>query len=239
MVHAYNGLEGEGLSIHWHGLEMRGSNVMDGAVGFTQCPISPGHEFTYDFTVGDEEHGTFWWHSHFQAQRGDGLYGGLVVHQPRRSVLPSEEEALLLVSDWFHHSQSDVLAEFNSPASQGAEPTPDSILVNGYGQYNCSMADVYKPVICTQRVMGERLPLLKEKSKIKLRIVNAGTITGITAMIEGASLQALEVDSGSQIDTQPRASIGILYPGQRVDLLLDWKSSTSTPPWFNIYLDPE
>lgn len=212
---------------------------MDGTVGFTQCPIRPGHEFIYNFTIGDDEHGTFWWHSHFEAQRGDGLYGGLIVHRPRPSVPPPEEEALLLVSDWFHRSQNDIVAEFHSPASQGAEPTPDSMLVNGYGHYNCSIADAYKPVVCTERLMGERLPLLKERCTTRLRVVNAGTISGITVKIEGATLRALEVDSGCQIDTQPRNSVGILYPGQRVDLLVDWKSSTSALPLFNIYLDPE
>jgi FtsP/CotA-like multicopper oxidase with cupredoxin domain len=192
---------------------------MDGTVGFTQCPIWPGHEFIYNFTMGDDEHGTFWWHSHFEAQRGDGLYSGLIVHRPQPSALPSEEEALLLVSDWFHRSQNDILAEFHSLASQGAEPTPDSMLVNGYGEYNCSMADIYKPVVCAQRLIGARLPLLKEKSKTKLRLVNASTIAGITVRAEGATLQALAVDGGCQIDTQPRNSVGILYPGQRVDFV--------------------
>jgi FtsP/CotA-like multicopper oxidase with cupredoxin domain len=239
VVHAHNGLVGEGFSIHWHGLEMRGSNATDGTVGFTQCPIWPGHEFIYNFTMGDDEHGTFWWHSHFEAQRGDGLYGGLMVHRPQPSALPSEEEALLLVSDWIHRSQNDILAEFHSLASQGAEPTPDSMLVNGYGEYNCSMADIYKPVVCAQRLIGARLPLLKEKSKTKLRLVNASTIAGITVRAEGATLQALAVDGGCQIDTQPRNSVGILYPGQRVDLLLDWKSSTPAMALFNVYLHSE
>ncbi|KAI1041060.1 hypothetical protein LB505_005856 [Fusarium chuoi] len=55
---------------------------MDGAVGFTQCPVTPGTSFTYNFTIGADEYGTFWWHSHSDVQRADGLWGGLVVHSP-------------------------------------------------------------------------------------------------------------------------------------------------------------
>ena len=46
-------------AFHWHGLFQNGSNWMDGTVGVTQCPIAPGHNFTYDFTVTGQ-HGTYW-----------------------------------------------------------------------------------------------------------------------------------------------------------------------------------
>jgi Multicopper oxidase len=47
-------------AFHWHGLYQNGSNWMDGTVGVTQCPIAPGGNFTYDFTVSGQ-HGTYWW----------------------------------------------------------------------------------------------------------------------------------------------------------------------------------
>lgn len=33
---------------------------MDGAVGITQCAVSPGGAFTYRFHIGEDETGTFW-----------------------------------------------------------------------------------------------------------------------------------------------------------------------------------
>jgi FtsP/CotA-like multicopper oxidase with cupredoxin domain len=77
-----NDLSSEGVSIHWHGLDMRGFNAMDGAVGLIKCPIPANRTFTYEFRIGDDEVGTFWLHAHSQVQRGDGIYGGLVVHKP-------------------------------------------------------------------------------------------------------------------------------------------------------------
>lgn len=46
-------------SFHWHGIYQNGTNWMDGAVGVTQCPIAPGGNFTYDFTIKGQ-HGTYW-----------------------------------------------------------------------------------------------------------------------------------------------------------------------------------
>jgi FtsP/CotA-like multicopper oxidase with cupredoxin domain len=121
MVH--NALEREGISLHWHGLHMRGSNNMDGAVGFTQSPIPAGASFVYHFWIGLEQHGTFWYHAHSHVQRGDGLYGGLVVHQEAlaRNKIPYEQDMLLLVGDWFHRSAEEMLAWYTSTRGFGNE----------------------------------------------------------------------------------------------------------------------
>ncbi|KAL4261860.1 multicopper oxidase family protein [Pleurotus pulmonarius] len=53
-------------TIHWHGLFQKGTNWADGVAMVTQCPITPGHSFLYDFGV-PEQAGTFWYHSHHTA----------------------------------------------------------------------------------------------------------------------------------------------------------------------------
>jgi FtsP/CotA-like multicopper oxidase with cupredoxin domain len=118
----------EGLSIHWHGLNMKGSNEMDGAVGFTQCPIPKGKDFTYEFQIDSAQSGTFWYHAHSQVQRADGLYGGLIVHRPVSPGLEPESkqysygaEVLLLVGDWYHRSAEEVLAWYLNSRSLGNE----------------------------------------------------------------------------------------------------------------------
>lgn len=130
IIHVENALEsaGDGVSIHWHGLYMKGYNNMDGAVGFTQCAIPPGRNFTYDFTIGDDQHGTYWYHAHSQVQRGDGLYGGLVIHRPDDDDDVSEaqryayqREVLLMVGDWYHRSAAEMLAWYTSVGAFGNE----------------------------------------------------------------------------------------------------------------------
>ena len=51
VVNVLNQLGNESTSLHFHGLFMNGTSVMDGVVGVTQCGIPPGSMFTYNFTV--------------------------------------------------------------------------------------------------------------------------------------------------------------------------------------------
>ena len=209
---------------------------MDGAIGYTQCPIPPGRHFIYNFTISDEEHGTFWWHSHFGAQRADGLYGGFVVRQPRRQPLTLEKEALLMVGDWFHDNQTDELTHFHSRYSQGIERAPDSVVINGYGNYNCSKVNPFAANECKQHMAETQLPLLRQHLDTRLRIVNAGSIAGLTTAVENSSLRLLGVDGGCRVNAEPKKSIGIIYPGQRIDVLFAWNMSAASDR-LNIYLD--
>ncbi|KAJ3500534.1 hypothetical protein NLJ89_g9750 [Agrocybe chaxingu] len=75
----------------------------DGPVGVTQCPISPGNSFLYEFSSGDQA-GTFWYHSHDSTQYCDGLRGVMVVYDPEDPYLSSydvdDESTIITLSDW-------------------------------------------------------------------------------------------------------------------------------------------
>ena len=51
VVNIHNKLENETTSLHFHGIYQRGTDEMDGVAQVTQCPVPPGHSFTYRFTV--------------------------------------------------------------------------------------------------------------------------------------------------------------------------------------------
>ena len=51
VVNVNNKLGNATTSLHFHGLYMNGSTHMDGPIGVTQCAISPGASFKYDFNV--------------------------------------------------------------------------------------------------------------------------------------------------------------------------------------------
>ncbi|OAQ97315.1 hypothetical protein LLEC1_00080 [Akanthomyces lecanii] len=242
IIHVYNRLPDEGLSLHWHGLRMRGNNSMDGAVGITQCPIPSGKDFVYDFNIGHDEHGTFWWHSHHKVQRGDGLFGGLVIHPPRQEYSSHDDydDVLLMVGDWFHQPQANVLDWYAGWTSLGDEPVPDSLQINGHGRFDCSMETAAFPLNCTDKSVEDMTPILGRKAaRTKLRLVNVGTISGITLMVDGATLQPIEVDGGCFVKSSSADAIGVLYPGERTDLMLAWKDDYSSQSWLNIYLDDE
>jgi FtsP/CotA-like multicopper oxidase with cupredoxin domain len=77
-VRVHNDDVGEGISVHWHGVDV--PNAEDGVAGVTQDAIRAGEDHTYRFVVDDP--GTYWYHSHqvSHTQVLRGLFGALVVH---------------------------------------------------------------------------------------------------------------------------------------------------------------
>ena len=212
---------------------------MDGALGFTQCPIPSGQNLTYDFKIGDDEHGTFWWHSHAEVQRGDGLYGGLVVHKPGDAE--NYDEALLLAGDWFHRKQTDILQWYHDWKSLGNEPVPDSLVLNGQGRFDCTRALPSRPIECIEQRSADILPLFKKRLQrpVKLRLVNTGTVTGLSFAADAASLQPIAVDGGFPVKGNRSRSFGILYPGERADVIVFPEAEESSDTAFHIHLDKE
>lgn len=242
----------EGISIHWHGLHMRGQNQYDGAVGFTQNPILPGSNFTYVITIAENQWGTFWYHAHDQVQRADGLFGALIVHRPAEqdmemgeddASIEKIEDRVLLVGDWYHRPAKDVLKWYMRAASFGNEPVPDSLLINGKGAYNCSMSVPARPVDCEQR-RGSTIPRLSLESgkQYRFRVINHGSLAGCSIGTNFANIRVVAVDGGNEVSQSVEgSSLGILYPGQRVDILMTPGSVTSDDeiPYLTITLDHE
>ncbi|HET6921358.1 MAG TPA: multicopper oxidase family protein, partial [Jiangellaceae bacterium] len=67
----------DGLTIHWHGVNV--PNAEDGVAGVTQDAVADGESYTYRFRI--EQVGTFWYHSHQTSavQVDRGLFGAFVV----------------------------------------------------------------------------------------------------------------------------------------------------------------
>ncbi len=67
--------------IHWHGLDV--PVHQDGVPGITQPEVAPGETWTYEFEV--DRAGTTAYHAHQNTltQVGNGLFGALIVEDPR------------------------------------------------------------------------------------------------------------------------------------------------------------
>ncbi|KAM0668557.1 hypothetical protein ACQRIU_002119 [Beauveria bassiana] len=221
----------DGVAVHWHGLLMNGANAMDGVVGVTQCAIAQNNNYTYRFTLDEKQHGTYWYHAHSHLQRADGLYGGIVIHRPadEKTDLVKynyQQEKLLLVGDWYHWPATRVLEWFDKADHFGYEPAPDSLLVNGIGAYNCSKAVAARVVNCTMlQKPNIRLP---DGDRVRLRVVNTGASAGFSMRFDHGTVEPLAVDGHGLLDNSTSAAggFGILYPGERLDVVLD---KTTTP----------
>uniref|UniRef100_A0A1A9WAB1 Uncharacterized protein n=1 Tax=Glossina brevipalpis TaxID=37001 RepID=A0A1A9WAB1_9MUSC len=135
VVDVANHAHGSAATIHWHGLHMRETPYMDGVPFVTQCPIPFATTFRYEFYA--TEPGTQFYHSHSGHHKVNGQYGALIVRQPLREDpmnllydfdLPEHH---LLISDWMH-----VYGEDMFPGVPRGGIVPDSVLINGRGQYS-------------------------------------------------------------------------------------------------------
>ncbi|CRL29634.1 Cupredoxin [Penicillium camemberti] len=230
-----NALPDESIAIHWHGLHV--ANAMDGAVGISQCPVPSGGHFVYNLTIPSDQSGTFWYHAHSGVSRADGLYGGLVVHAPTskstaRGLISRrgsnahrytyDRELLLLIGDWYHRPARDVLEWYMDPGNFGNEPVPDSLLINGAGYFDCMMAVPARPVDCIDQQVNNSFIDLDPHATYRIRVVNTGALAGLSLVFDNHLLDLLQVDSIDVARSKETNinSIGILFPGQRMDFVL-------------------
>ncbi|WP_127354712.1 multicopper oxidase family protein [Actinacidiphila soli] len=82
-------------SIHWHGVALR--NDMDGVPPATQAAVRAASNFTYRFIAADP--GTYFFHPHVGVQLDRGLYGPLIVEDPKEP-LSYDDEWVVVLDDW-------------------------------------------------------------------------------------------------------------------------------------------
>ena len=113
IVHFRNKLP-EPTTIHWHGLHIPASS--DGSPFY---PVAPGTTFDYVFTLQPGSAGTYWYHPHPDhntgAQIAKGLYGSLVVRDPKDPLKGIPEKLIVLSDNRFKDDGSIDIADPDSP----------------------------------------------------------------------------------------------------------------------------
>ncbi|KAI8590516.1 Cupredoxin [Geranomyces variabilis] len=215
-VHVKNGLNVP-TSIHWHGMFQNGSNIMDGPSGVAQCPIPAGSSFVYDFVVNQS--GSYWWHSHYRAQYVDGLRGPMIIHGPQDHTKYSyAAEQTIQLADWYHYVSEDLLAGYLFPGSDGAEPVPDSILINGKGIYNCANADRTQKCQTQNPTTAMARFVVQPSTTYRFRLISTSAFTAYNFSIDGHQLSIIETDG---VDTIPYLVDRItINNGQRYSVLV-------------------
>lgn len=84
---------GERATIHWHGMIL--PNKMDGVEGVTQAAVPDRESFLYEFTP--DPPGTRWYHDHISDGVSRGLFGLIIVEDPKDE--PADKEFALVFHD--------------------------------------------------------------------------------------------------------------------------------------------
>ena len=212
-------------AIHWHGIAQRNSLIMDGAPGVTQCSIQPNSSYNYVFHTEDQA-GTFWYHSHYAIQYGDGLKGVFIIQDPNDPWKAFyDDEDILDISDWYH---TPLFIRLRPVLTYDIlEPTPETGLINGIGQYNC---------ITTGNCTYYRATIRPNTTK-RFRVINTAVYLTMTLTIDQHDMRVIEAD-GTNLDGSKVVRSLRLNPGQRYSVLVTAKQTYAQSYWIRLTLHP-
>ncbi|SEK02871.1 L-ascorbate oxidase [Sphingobium sp. AP50] len=201
----------EQSSIHWHGLLL--PFQMDGVPGVSFPGIDPGETFIYEFPLTHA--GTFWYHSHSGMQEAEGLFGPIVIDPASTDPIACDREHVLVLSDWspihpheqmrrlkmmsgYFNRQRQTLwgllagkdqsladrlawAKMRMDATDISDVTGStySFLINGHGNEE-NWTGLFAP--------GE---------KVRLRVINASSMTNFNFRIPGLPLTVVAADGNA------------------------------------------
>lgn len=236
-VELTNKLPTEGVVIHWHGIRQRGTPWADGTASISQCVINPGETFLYRFKV--DKAGTYFYHGHYGMQRSAGLYGSLVVDMAEGEKEPFhyDGEFNLLLSDWWHQSvHEQELGLSSKPFRWPGEP--QSVLMNGRGQYNCSLAAQYSNSSSTQckfkgtEQCAPQILSVQPNKTYRLRLASTTALASLNLAIGNHKMVVVEAD-GNYV--QPFAVEDMdIYSGESYSVLLTTDQDPSLNYWVSI-----
>ncbi|XP_020577807.1 laccase-24-like [Phalaenopsis equestris] len=195
------------ITVHWHGIFQVMSGWADGPSYVTQCPILPGNNYTYRFTISGQE-GTLWWHAHVSFLRAT-VYGALIIkprHGTKAYPFPQPyKEVPIILGEWWDASVVDV--ENEALAAGGIPNISDAFTINGRpgDLYPCSQQHTHKVEL--------------EQGKLYLfRLINAALSHQFFLKAAGHSFTVVAVDAS--YTTPQTTQVILLAPGQTVDALL-------------------
>ncbi|KAJ3024466.1 UNVERIFIED_CONTAM: hypothetical protein HDU68_008138 [Siphonaria sp. JEL0065] len=210
-------------AIHWHGMYQKGTPWMDGASMVTQCPIHPGDTYIYSFNVGNQT-GTYWWHAHHQSQYVNGLRGPFIIKDPQDPYLRQYDyDITMTLSDYYHAGSEYLLKNFFDASNVNAfEPLPDSGLIGGAGQYNCSVVPKIKS--CKSNSPLKTYSVIPGK-RYRVRLINTAAQAHYLFSIDGHNMTVIEAD-GSYTNPTVVDEISI-HSAQRYSFIFTAKAKTS------------
>ncbi len=205
-------------SIHWHGV--RTPAAMDGVPGLSFPGIAPGDSFTYRFRP--HQYGTYWYHSHTGMQEQTGLYGPIIIAPRNGEIRVADREHVVMLSDWSDQSPERILSrlKFSSDVYNFQQRTLGSLWHDiekdgwgatlndrlNWGKMRMSPTDIadvtgatYTYLMNGQSPAANWTGLFTASERIKLRFINAASMSFFDVRIPGLTMQIIAAD-GNDVD---------------------------------------
>lgn len=229
----------EGTAMHWHGMLQRDTPWMDGVPAMGQCPIAPGHSFTYVFQA--ELYGTSWYHAHYSAQYAGGVAGPMTIYGPSQLDYDCDVGPVML-TDWYHIPYFSIVADAVGTDLSLIPPTSDSVLINGRNNFTCSdpsydngtyyvasnINSTLDTYICREGAQLSQFRFQAGKTH-RLRLVNHGADGVQKFQVDGLEMTVIAIDYVPVVPyTTDVATLGV---AQRMDVLVTAPSDITASYW--------
>ncbi|GCE14116.1 multicopper oxidase family protein [Tengunoibacter tsumagoiensis] len=207
--------DGDGHTIHLHGLDLPSAMDGDPMTSPTQDSVKEGSQYTYHFVA--KEAGTYWYHCHESATEHIqmGMYGAFIVlprggdtHYAYAGTPRFDKSYTLVLSDMDSGAHQQ---DYTNLHSGGDNPNwtqyrPDYFLMNGHAWPDI-MDD---PSSFIQATVGQHL---------LVRLINCGyTVHAIHS--HGFHFTVIATDGRKLSDPYQKDTL-LLAPGERYDILFD------------------
>ena len=198
----------EDSSIHWHGLLV--PMQFDGVPGISFPGIKPRSTFVYQFPI--KQAGTYWYHSHSGMQEQLGHYGPIVIDPAGTDPVGFDREHVIVLSD---HSQMSPEAIFRKmklmPGYFNYQKQTLAGLLAGknqsldqrvmWGGMRMDPTDIsdangstYTFLVNGHGPQDNWTALFTSGERVRLRIINASSMTTFNVRIPGLKLTIVQAD---------------------------------------------
>lgn len=209
-------------SIHWHGIYVPAA--MDGVPGLSFRGIAPGETFVYRFPV--RQSGTYWYHSHSGYQEQTLLSGPLIITPREPDPVGAEREHVIFLSDWTDEDPEAVYRHLKTisgyynyhkltPADLIHDARAEKLLAALRSRFEWStmrmdprdILDVtgsmtggtYTYLVNGQAPAANWTGLFRRGERVRLRFVNASSMTYFDVRIPGLKMTVVATD-GSNVE---------------------------------------
>ena len=200
-----NQMSDNATTIHWHGINQRGSNDQDGVPGITECAIAPGSTRTYTFKA--TQYGTGWYHSHVYSQLGDGIRGPLVIHGPATSNY-DVDAGTVMIDDLFGTGSAPMtVAETNARIAHFGPGGTWNYMLNG--------ANVFPDLSKGKHALWKG----KSGQKYLFRLINSASQNMFSVHFDNHKMTVISTDFNAIVPYETEwLNIGI---GQRYSVIVE------------------
>lgn len=198
----------EDSSIHWHGLLV--PPAMDGVPGVSFPGIKPRSTFIYEFPI--RQSGTYWYHSHSGLQEQLGHYGPIVIDPAGADPVKSDREHVVVLSDHSQMSPDTIFRKLKQqPGYFNYQKQTLAGLIAGKDQPLKERADwaqmrmdptdiadvtgaTYAYLVNGHGPQDNWTALFTPGQRVRLRFVNASSMTTFNVRIPGLPLTVVQAD---------------------------------------------